>query len=64
MSKTEAITAFAKAVLGEEKPVISADELNILIENAESQQERDLYVNVYNYLLKCSQKEVVDSGKF
>lgn len=64
MSKTEAIAAFAKAVLGEEKPVISTDELNMLIQNAESQQERDLYVNVYNYLLQRSQKEVVDSGEF
>lgn len=64
MSKTEAITAFAKAVLGEDKPVISTDELNMLIENAESQQERDLYVNIYNYLLQRSQKEVIDSGEF
>lgn len=64
MSKTEAIVAFAKAVLGEEKAVISTDELNILIQNAESQQERDLYVHVYNYLLQCSQKEVVESGEF
>lgn len=64
MSKTEAITAFAKAVLSEEKPVISTDELNFLIQNADSQQERDLYVNIYNYLLQRSQKEVIDSGEF
>lgn len=64
MGKTEAIVAFAKAVLGEEKPVISTDELNMLIENAESQQERDLYVSIYNYLLQRSQKEVVNDGRF
>lgn len=64
MSKTEAIEVFAKKLFNEEKKVISTDEFNNLVENAETQQERDFYLYVYNYLLQQSQKEVVDSGEF
>lgn len=64
MSKTEAIEIFAKSVFNEEKKVISTDEFNVLMEKAETQQERDFYLYIYSYLLQRSQKEVVQSGKF
>lgn len=64
MSKTEAIEIFAKSVFNEEKKVIGTDEFNKLVDGAETQQERDFYSYIYNYLLQQSQKEVVDSGKF
>ena len=64
MSKTEAIEIFAKSVFSEEKKVIGTDEFNKLVDSAETQQERDFYSFIYNYLLQQSQKEVVDSGKF
>ena len=64
MSKIEAIEQFAKAVMEEEKKVISTDELNLLIAESDSQEERDLYVNIYNYLLQRRQKEVVNNGEF
>lgn len=64
MSKTEAIEIFAKSVFNEEKKVIGTDELNELIEKAESQQERDFYLYIYSYLLRCSQREVIKNGKF
>lgn len=46
MSKTEAIEIFAKSVFNEEKKVISTDELNALVEKAETQQERDFYLYI------------------
>ncbi len=64
MSKTEAIEIFAKSVFNEEKKVIGTDELNELIERAETQQERDFYLYIYSYLLQRSQKEVVKNGKY
>ena len=62
MSCVEAVEQMAKAVLGSRDKVISMDEYNELISQAHDQEERDLYTELYNYLLKKKQRGLVENG--
>ena len=64
MSRVEAVEQMAKAVLGNSGKVISTDEYNELISQAHDQEERDLYTELYNYLLKKKQRGLVENGVY
>lgn len=64
MSRVEAVERMAKAVLGNSDKVISTDEYNELISQAQNQEERDLYTELYNYLIKKKQRGLVEDGVY
>ena len=64
MSRIEAVEQMAKAILGNSDKVISTDEYNELISQAHDQEERDLYTELYNYLLKNKQRGLVENGVY
>lgn len=64
MSRVEAVEQMAKAVLGNSDKVISTDEYNELISQAQNQEERDLYTELYNYLIKKKQRGLVEDGVY
>lgn len=64
MSNIEAIELFAKTTFTDKNGVMSTDELTSLISNAKSQQEKDFYVAVYNYLLGISARKVIANGRY
>ena len=64
MSRMEAVEQMAKAVLGNSDKVISTDEYNELISQAQNQEERDLYTELYNYLIKKKQRGLVEDGVY
>lgn len=64
MSRVEAVEQMAKAVLGNSDKVISTDEYNQLIAQAHDREERDLYTELYNYLLKKKQRGLVENGVY
>ena len=64
MSRVEAVEQMAKAVLGNSDKVISTDEYNELISQAQSQEERDLYTELHNYLIKKKQRGLVEDGVY
>lgn len=64
MSKTEIIALMAKTILNDNSKVISTDEFNELIAKAETTEEKELYLTLYNYFLQKKQKEVVARGEY
>ncbi len=62
MSRIEALELLAKTLLDNKDKVISTDEYNELVAHAKNQEEADLYTELYNYLLKKKQKELVQNG--
>ena len=64
MSRVEAVEQMAKAILGNSDKVISTDEYNELISQAQNQEERDLYTELYNYLIKKKQRGLVEDGVY
>jgi precorrin-3B methylase len=64
MSIAEALKLFADIVLSDENKMLGFEEINDLLVNAKTDEERDLYVCVYNHLLQQRQKEVMRNEKY
>ncbi len=64
MTRIEAIEQMAKAVLDNEDKVIGTDEYNQLLAQAKTEEERELYTELYNYLLQKKQKELIQNGVY
>ncbi len=58
MTRIETIEMAAQTFVGDGK-MLSTDELRTLLGKANSEDERDFYIAVYNFLLARRQKEVM-----
>ncbi len=58
MTRIETIEMAAQTFIGDGK-MLSADELQTLIGKANTGDERDFYIAIYNFLLAKRQKEVM-----
>lgn len=59
MTRIETIEMAAKTLVGGEEKIIGTNELQTLVEAAHSEDERDFYIAIYNYLLGKRQREVM-----
>lgn len=64
MTRVEALQMAAQSFVGTKNEMMSTDELQALLENAKSIDERDFYVLVYNYLLGKRQQEVMANERY
>ena len=64
MQKIESIENMAKTILSDKSHIISPDELNSLLSLAESDIEKELYIELYNFFLRKKSEEVIKNGKF
>lgn len=64
MTKLELIQTTAKTLLDSDSKVISTNEYNTLISTANTQEEKDFYSIMYNFLLGKKQKEVIANEKY
>ena len=64
MSAIEAVKALADTVLKGDKKIISIEEIDYLLAKAQTQEERELYLLIYNYLLQQRQKEVIANESY
>lgn len=63
MSKVELIEKMAKRLV-QERTMLSTEEFTTLIQNAESEDEKALYADIYNFLLALRQKDVMANEKY
>ena len=63
MNKIEIINNMAVS-LSKDNYLITPEELETLLSMANSQIEKDLYVEIYNFLLRKRSEEVIKNGKF
>lgn len=59
MTKVETLKHSAEVLFGGDTPTISGEEYLTLLEQANSQEEKEYYAQIYNYLLAKRQKEVI-----
>ena len=64
MNKIESIKNMADYLLKSSEKIITEEEFAVLLSLAESDDEKKLYNNLYNYLLNSKSKEIIKSGKF
>ena len=67
MNRKSAIRQFQKSlqqILDRENRVISTQDFLELISNAKTQEEKDIYCLIYNYLLQKKQQEVIANEKY
>ena len=64
MQKIESIKNMADIILSDKKPLILPDEINSLLSLAESNMEKELYIELYNFFLRKNSEEVIKNGKF
>lgn len=64
MQKVEWINGMAVSVLNDENQMITNEEFEFLMAVAESDIERELYVELYNFFLRKRSEEVIKDGKF
>ena len=64
MEKVEWLKGMAIATLGGIEKGITDEEFDFLMSIAETQEEMDLYINLYNYFLKKKSEEVIKNGLF
>ncbi len=62
MTKIDSVEKMAKTIL--DSGILSADEFNALADKAKSQEEIELYVQIYNYLLGKRQREVIANESY
>ncbi len=62
MTKLELLQLTAKSLL--DNKALTTEELNLLWENAQSQDEIDFYGNIYNYLIGKRQQEVIANEQY
>lgn len=59
MTKIEMLQSVVGAVLGSENQMISGEEYLELLAQSKTFAEKELYTQIYNYLLAKRQKEVI-----
>lgn len=59
MTKIETLKNSAKVLFGSDMPTINGEEYLALLDGAQSQDEKEFYTQIYNYLLAKRQKEVI-----
>ena len=64
MEKIEWIKGMALSVFNDPTKCISQMEFDFLLSIAESQEEKELYITLYNFFLKKKSEEVIKDGKF
>lgn len=64
MEKIEWINGMALTILNDPLKCITELEFNFLLSIAQSEEEKDLYINLYNFFLKKNSEEVIKNGKF
>lgn len=64
MQKTDSIIFMAKSIINSENKIITPNELEILLANADNQTEKELYLELYNFFLRKKSEEVIKNGKF
>lgn len=64
MTKIETVENMARTILADESKVLGTDEYNILIANSKSEEERELYTELYNYFLKKKHAEVLKNVQY
>lgn len=64
MQKVEWIKNMAISILSDDNKIITPQEFEILISLAESQLEKELYVELYNFFLRKKSEETIKNGKF
>lgn len=64
MTKIETVENMARTILADESKVLGTDEYNILISNSKSEEERELYTELYNYFLKKKHAEVLKNVQY
>lgn len=64
MTRIETIEMAAQTLVGGTGKMLATTELQTLIGEAHSEEERDFYVLIYNYLLAKRQKEVMANESY
>lgn len=64
MQKVEWINGMAVSVLNDENQMITNEEFEFLMAVAESDIEKELYIELYNFFLRKRSEEVIKDGKF
>ena len=64
MEKVEWLKGLAVATLGSVEKCITDEELDFLLSISETQEEKELYINLYNFFLKKKSEEVIKNGWF
>lgn len=59
MTKIETLKNSAKVLFGSDMPTINGEEYLALLDDAQSQAEKEFYAQIYNYLLAKRQKEMI-----
>ena len=64
MLKIEWINGMAVSILNDSDQMITNEEFEFLMSVAESEIEKELYVELYNFFLRKKSEEVIKDGKF
>ncbi len=64
MTKIESIENMVKTIFADDAKILDTNEYNELIARSDTQEERDLYTTIYNYLLKKKHAEVIKNVKY
>lgn len=64
MDKINLIKSLSECIFSSNEKCIREDEFRILTSLAESQEELDFYVELYNYFIKKKSEEVIKNGIF
>ena len=59
MTRIQLFQSTAENLFDGNNPVLTAEEYLTLIREAKTQEEKDFYSQIYNYLLSRKQKEVI-----
>ncbi len=64
MPKVKLLEKTAKTLFESDSQIINANEYNTLIANTATQAEKDVYSELYNYLLRKKKQEVMANEKY
>ena len=64
MTKIETLKNSAKVLFGSDMPTINGEEYLALLDDAQSQAEKEFYAQIYNYLLAKRQTEVIANERY
>ena len=64
MTKIETLKNSAEILFGSDMPTINGEEYLALLEGAKTEEEKEFYTQIYNYLLAKRQKEVIENERY
>lgn len=64
MTRIQLFQSTAEKLFDGENSVLTAEEYLTLIQEAKTQEEKDFYSQMYNYLLSRKQKEVIENETY